>query len=67
MGYIIHVSCWIATSLTVLDLVHSCSLVKDVFEPFQTVLRFNYEIWFMSDPKLRWKNTKKAEIRRFYL
>ena len=67
MAYIIHVSCWIATSLTVLDLVHSCSLVKDVYEPFQTVLRYNYEIWFMSEPKLRWKITKNAENRRFYL
>ena len=67
MAYIIHVSCSIWTSLTVLDLVHSFSLVKDVYEPFQTVLRFNYEIWFMSDPKLRWKITKNAENRRFYL
>ena len=67
MAYIIHVSCWIATFLTVLALVHSCSLVKDVYEPFQTVLRFNYEIWFMSDRKLRWKITKNAENWRFYL
>ena len=67
MAYIIHVSCWIATSLTALDLVHSCSLVKDVYEPFQTVLRFNYEIWFMSDRKLRWKITKNAENWPFYL
>ena len=67
MAYIIHVSCWIATSLTVLDLFHSCSLLKDVYAPFQTVLRFNYEIWFMSDPKLRWKITKNAENGRFYL
>ena len=67
MAYIIHVSSWIATSSTALDLVHSCSLVKDVYEPFQTVLRFNYEIWFMSDRKLRWKITKNAENWRFYL
>ena len=67
MAYIIHVSSWIATSSTALDLVHSCSLVKDVYEPFQTVLRFYFEIWFMSDPKLRWKIPKNAEIRRFYL
>ena len=67
MAYIIHVSCWIATFLTVLDLFYSCSLLKDVYEPFQTVLRFNYEIWFMSDPKLRRKITKNAENGRFYL
>ena len=43
MAYIIHVSCWIATSLTVLNLVHSFSLVNDVFWTIPD--RFTLQFW----------------------
>ena len=63
MAYICHVSCWIATYLTAFV---PLSLVINVYEPVQTVLRYNFENLYKSDPKLPWKITKNTENRRFY-